>query len=177
MLFHHIYNANKHEFALRLYTAIVLAHWAEHLIQAFQIYALKMAIPDSRGVLGQFFPWLISSESLHYAYAIFMLVGLFFLRKGFIGRSKTWWTIALALQFWHHIEHLLLLLQVVFNHNLFGSPIPVSILQLYIPRVELHMFYNTIVTIPMAVAMYYHLFPTKDEVTHMECSCAIRQSA
>jgi hypothetical protein len=172
--YHHIYNAQRHEFALRFYTVVVLAHWAEHLVQAFQIYILNMARPDSRGVLGQFFPWLVTSEWLHYAYAIFMLVGFFFLRKGFVGRSKTWWTIALVIQFWHHIEHLLLLLQAAFNHNLFNSPVPVSILQLYIPRVELHMFYNTIVTIPMALSMYYHLFPTRDELGHMECTCAVK---
>lgn len=175
--YHHKYNTHEHEFALRLYTAIVLAHWAEHLVQAFQIFVLNMARPDSRGVLGQFFPWLVTSEWLHYAYAIFMLIGLFFLRKGFVGRSKTWWKVALVIQFWHHIEHFLLLLQAAFKHNLFNSPVPVSILQLYIPRVELHMFYNTIVTIPMAISMYYHLFPTLEELNHMECTCAVKQSA
>ena len=36
---------------------------------------------------------------------------------------------------------------------------PTSIAQLVFPRVELHLFYNTIVTIPMVVAMFYHLRP------------------
>ena len=33
-------NGSQHEFALRVFTAIVLAHWAEHLLQGFQIYGL-----------------------------------------------------------------------------------------------------------------------------------------
>jgi hypothetical protein len=166
-------NTYKHEFALRLYMVIVLAHWGEHLVQAFQIWVLKMPRPESRGILGYWFPWLISSETLHYGYALFMLIGLWLLRSGFKGRSRTWWNISLAIQFWHHIEHLLLQGQALFHHNLFGSPVPTSILQLFYPRVELHLFYNTIVFIPMVIGMYYHLFPTKEELAQHACPCAI----
>jgi hypothetical protein len=166
-------NSNKHEIALRLYMVIVLAHWGEHLVQAFQIFVLKMPRPMSRGILGQWFPWLISSESLHYGYALFMLIGLWILRPGFFGRSRSWWTISLAIQFWHHIEHLLLQGQALFKINLFHSPVPVSILQLFYPRVELHLFYNTIVFIPMMIGMYYHLFPSKEELAQHQCPCAI----
>ncbi|MBY0413317.1 MAG: hypothetical protein K2Q18_04095, partial [Bdellovibrionales bacterium] len=101
-------NSSKHEYALRIYTFIVLAHWAEHLVQAFQIFVLNWPRPESRGVLGQFFPWLVSSELMHYGYALFMLIGLWILRSGFVGRSYTWWICSFAIQFWHHIEHLLL---------------------------------------------------------------------
>lgn len=168
-------NSSKHEIALRIYMIIVLAHWGEHLVQAFQIFVLKWPRPAARGILGQWYPWLISSELLHYAYALFMLIGLWILRKGFIGRSKTWWMISLVIQFWHHIEHLLLQCQAIFHANLFHSPVPVSILQLVVPRVELHLFYNTIVFIPMAIGMYYHLFPTKDELALHQCPCAVKK--
>jgi hypothetical protein len=67
--------------------------------------------------------------------------------------------ISFWIQFWHHIEHLLLISQYMTGHNLFGRPVPTSIIQLWIPRVELHLFYNAIVFIPMVIAMYYHLFP------------------
>ncbi len=40
---------------------------------------------------------------------------------------------------------------------------PTSIIQLWVPRVELHLFYNTIVFIPMIIGMYYHLFPPAEE--------------
>jgi hypothetical protein len=63
--------------------------------------------PQAGGVLGLWFPFLISSEILHYGYAIVMLIGIWMLRKGFTGLSRKWWTVALVIQFWHHIEHLL----------------------------------------------------------------------
>ena len=164
-------NHQWHERALLFFMVIVLGHWGEHLVQAFQIYVLHWARPDSRGILGQFYPWLIKSESLHYGYALVMLVGLFLLRDGFEGRSRLWWSICLGIQFWHHIEHALLQTQAILGHNFFGSPVPTSIVQLFVPRVELHLFYNTIVFIPMVIAMYYHKFPPTSEDVSTKCSC------
>lgn len=165
-------NTDWHEFALRTYLAIVLAHWAEHFLQAFQIYALGWPVPEARGVLGHFFPWVITSEALHYGYAIVMLVGLFLLRPGFTNLlERRWWTIALAIQFWHHIEHGLLQLQAILGTPFFARPVPTSIAQLWIPRVELHLFYNTIVFIPMVIAMYYHMFPPSSAPAP-RCTCA-----
>jgi len=45
------------------------------------------------------------------------------------------------------------------HHNSWGKPVPFSVLQLVIPRVELPLFYNTIVFVPMVIGMYYHMFP------------------
>src|SRR5512138_1671516 len=102
-------NSQLHERALQAFMAIVLAHWAEHLLQAFQIYGLGWPVPQARGALGYFFPYLATSEMLHYGYAVVMLIGLWILRPGFTGeQDRKWWTIALAIQFWHHIEHFLL---------------------------------------------------------------------
>jgi len=170
-------NSTWHERALQLFTVVVLAHWAEHLAQAFQIYALGWPLPESRGVLGLWFPFLVQSELLHYGYALVMLVGLWVLRPGFAGRSRTWWTAALVIQFWHHIEHALLQGQALVGANLFGAPVPMSVAQFWIPRVELHLLYNTIVFVPMVVGMYYHLFPTREEARTMQCSCAVRSHA
>jgi len=167
-------NARWHKPALQLFMVVVLAHWAEHLVQAFQVYALGWPLPEARGVLGYWYPWLVKSESLHYAYAIVMLVGLWTLRKGFHGLSRQWWTAALAIQFWHHVEHGLLLGQAVAGQNFFGSPVPLSVAQMWIPRVELHLFYNTIVFIPMVVGMYFHMFPREGEEPAHGCSCAWR---
>jgi hypothetical protein len=52
-----------------------------------------------------------------------------------------------------------------------------SILQLFIPRVELHLFYNTVVFIPMMVAMYYHAFPSKRDQKLARCTCAWHHNA
>src|ERR1700752_2925907 len=110
-------NGEWHERALRIFMVIVLAHWAEHLLQAFQIYALGWPVPDARGLLGYFYPWLVTSEALHYGYALVMLVGLPLLRPGFTGvLDRRWWTIALAIQFFHHFEHLLLQIQAISGH-------------------------------------------------------------
>lgn len=166
-------NAEWHKRALQIFMAIVLAHWAEHLVQAYQVYALGWPVPESRGLLGQWFPWLISSEILHYGYNVIMLIGLWVLRKGFIRHTYTWWMIAFWIQFWHHIEHALLQGQAIAGANLFNSPVPISIVQIWIPRVELHLIYNTLVFVPMVVAMYYHMFPTTEEVEHHRCTCAI----
>lgn len=167
-------NGRYHRIALAIYMAVVVAHWAEHLVQAYQIWILGWARPEARGVLGMPFPWLVSSEWLHYGYAILMLVGLFLLLPGFTGRAKAWWTVALALQFWHHIEHALLLIQAHSSFRIAGEEGPVSILQLVVPRVELHLFYNSVVFIPMLIAMYLHLRPNATERAQMRCSCAGR---
>ena len=63
-----------HKRALNLFMLVVLAHWAEHLAQAFQIYVLGWPRPSANGVLGLFFPWLVTTEVLHYGYALVMLV-------------------------------------------------------------------------------------------------------
>jgi hypothetical protein len=167
-------NSDWHEPAMRAFTVVVLGHWAEHLAQAYQVYVLKWPLPKALGVLGLFYPWLVKSETMHYAYALVMLVGLWILRSGFQGVSRTYWNVALGIQFWHHIEHALLQGQVIAGKNLFGSPVPMSILQLWVRRVELHLFYNTLVFIPMLFAMYYHLFPSQEDASHMSCTCAVK---
>jgi hypothetical protein len=126
-------------------------------------------------VLGQIFPWLVTSEWLHYGYAIVMLAGLFLLRPGFVGRALIWWTVALVIQFWHHIEHLLLLIQAQTHTFFFGGTVPTSVAQVIVPRVELHLFYNSIVFIPMVVAVYLHLRPNARELKAMSCSCVRRE--
>ena len=166
-------NGAWHQRALQVFMAIVLAHWAEHLAQALQVYALHWPMEDAGGVLGLWFPWLVASESLHYGYALVMLVGLWILRGGFVGSARFWWMTALYIQFWHHIEHALLQAQVIVGHNLFGSPVPISIAQLVMPRLELHLIYNTIVFVPMIIAVYRHLMPSDAELAEMHCTCAV----
>jgi hypothetical protein len=193
-------NAEWHKPALLTYTAIVLLHWSEHLAQAFEVYVLGWPLKESFGMLGMFWPWLTKSESLHYFYAIFMLAVFWILRKGFVGRSYYWWMAAFWIQFWHHIEHALLQYQVISGHNFFGAPAPISMIQMLgflegtpqsgfnglmtgppqhafsglmvaVRRLEVHLFYNSIVTIPMVVAMFYHMFPSPSEEERMHCNC------
>lgn len=193
-------NAEWHKYALWVYTAIILAHWGEHLAQAFQVYALGWPLNKSFGMLGMLWPELVKTEGLHYFYAVFMLGAFWVLRKGFVGRSYYWWMAAFWIQFWHHCEHALLQYQVLAGHNFFGAPAPISTIQMLgflegsaqtgfngllagppkhsfsalmiaVRRLEVHLFYNAIVTIPMVVAMYYHMFPSPAEATRMHCDC------
>lgn len=164
-------NSQWHERALQGFMFIVLAHWAEHLFQAYQIYVMGWPRPKANGLLGLWYPGLIKSEQLHYGYALVMLIGLWVLRKGFVGVSRKWWTVALVIQFWHHFEHFLLIWQATSHHNFWGKPVPFSVLQLVLPRVELHLFYNSVVFVPMVIAMYYHMFPPQNERRLMTCTC------
>jgi hypothetical protein len=166
-------NTAWHERALQVFMAIVLLHWAEHLTQAYQLYALNWAPPDALGFFGLYFPWLVASETLHYGYALVMLAALWVLRTGFTGTSRTFWMVSFWIQFWHHFEHFLLQAQAIVGENLFNAPVPVSILQLWIRRPELHLVYNTLVFIPMVIAMYYHLFPSEEDASKLQCSCAV----
>jgi hypothetical protein len=167
-------NGQRHRAALNVFLFIVVAHWVEHLAQAFQIWVLGMPVPDSRGVLGLMVPWMVTEEWLHYGYALIMLIGLVILRPGFTGPGRAWWTVALMIQFWHHIEHLLLFIQAQANTSFFGQPVPTSLVQLVIPRVELHLFYNAVVFVPMVIGMILHRRGTPENPRLASCSCVRR---
>jgi hypothetical protein len=164
-------NGPLHRPVMWAFLAVVLAHWAEHLVQAYQVWALHMPRHHALGVLGMVWPWLVHSEWMHYGYALVMLAGLVALWPGMVGRARAWWGVALALQFWHHLEHGLLLGQALTGWRLGGGAAPASLLQLVVPRVELHLFYNSIVFVPMVIGMLYHAFPSREEAARAACSC------
>lgn len=165
-------NGRWHRPFLVAFGGIVVAHWLEHLAQAAQIWVLGVARADAKGALGHVFPWLVTSEWLHYGYAVVMLAAFAVLLPGFAGRPRQWWALALGVQVWHHFEHAVLLYQALSGHHLFGKPVPTSFLQLAVQRAELHLFYNAVVTVPMLIAMWLHLRPTPRERAMASCSCA-----
>lgn len=160
-----------HKQALFIFAFICLAHLAEHIVQMIQMHVFDIPMNKANGVLGMWFPWLIESEVLHYAYALVMLIGLFLLWPGFAKGTAGyfWWGVAVVIQIWHHFEHCLLIGQAIAKQNLWDSPVPISVLQLVFPRAELHFVYNLLVLIPMVFAMWYHGF--KDSGT---CNCRKR---
>jgi hypothetical protein len=165
-------NTKYHKPALLVFLFVVIAHWAEHVAQAAQIYVFGWDRPSAGGVLGLAVPWLVTSEWLHYGFAVVMLVAFVVLRHGLVGRARTWWMVALWIQAWHHFEHFLLLMQALTGANMLGKPAPTSVAQLVFPRVELHLFYNAVVFVPMVVAMVRHLWPNASERAEMHCACA-----
>lgn len=165
-------NTRWHKVALQGFVVIVLYHWAEHIVQAYQFFVLSWSRPMSMGILGMYYPWLMKTEALHYAFALVMLIGLWVVRKGFTGTSYKWWMASFWLQFFHHFEHLILFYQANTHRYWFGGTVPTSIGQIWIPRIELHLIYNTLVFIPMVVAMYYHVYPPARDAVKMMCTCA-----
>ena len=168
-------NTSWHEMALWAYAAVVALHWVEHLAQAYQIWVLDMPRPKSLGALGLVAPWLVTSELMHFGFAVFMLAGLIILAPGFSGTAAKWWYASLAIQSWHFIEHALLQGQVAVGSNLFHSDIPMSVFQQWIPRAELHLLYNLAVFLPMVVAMVLHARPSKGDEAPA-CTCALKEA-
>jgi hypothetical protein len=120
----------------------------------FELHVLHWTRPQSLGLLGLIWPWVIHSEYLHYGHALFMLVGIYYLNKNMHNRSSYFWmNITLVLAFYHHFEHFLLLIQSISHVYFFDKTIPTSIGQLFIPRIELHFIYNFMVGIPMMIAL------------------------
>jgi hypothetical protein len=165
-------NTRWHKVALRAFLAIVIFHWIEHIVQAYQFFVLHWSRPMSMGVLGMYYPWLMKSEVLHYGFALVMLIGLWVLRKGFTGTSYTWWMVSFWIQFWHHFEHFILFYQAQTGHYWFGGSVPTSVGQIWIPRIELHLIYNMLVFIPMVVGMYLHVYPSARDAAKAVCTCA-----
>ena len=148
-----MYSDRRNEWMLKIFAGLMVAHWAEHLVQAYQVWGLGYERHHARGLLGQFFPWLMHSEWLHFAYAVLTLAGLLLLYRAFDGPALAWWKTALVIQVWHLFEHTLLFAQAQGGFTLFGAKEPTSVLQVFFPRIELHLFYNSVVTVPIVIAM------------------------
>ena len=143
----------KNEWMLKIFAALMVAHWLEHLVQAYQVWGLGYERHHAGGLLGQVFPWLMHSEWLHFTYALLTFAGLLLLYRAFEGPALAWWKTALVIQAWHLIEHTLLFAQAQGGFTLFGAKEPTSVLQVFFPRIELHLFYNSVVTVPIVIAM------------------------
>jgi hypothetical protein len=139
---------------LNYFLIVVYSHLFEHIAQMFQLYVLGWTRPQSLGLLGLIWPQLIHSEYLHYGHALFMLVGIYYLTKYMYNKHSLWWmNLTLLLAFYHHFEHLLLLIQSISHVYFFDKTIAISIGQLWFPRIELHFFYNILVGLPLMIAL------------------------
>jgi hypothetical protein len=146
-------SADRHGMLLKIFAGIMIAHWLEHIVQAYQVYVLGYERHHAMGLLGQIYPWLVHSEWMHFGYAVLTLLGLVILRSGFSGSARAWWNAALIIQIWHLFEHTLLFVQAQGGFTLWDAREPTSVLQLFWPRIELHLFYNSVVTVPIVIAM------------------------
>ncbi|MGL5874023.1 MAG: hypothetical protein ACRC2R_16915 [Xenococcaceae cyanobacterium] len=145
---------------------ISIAHLIEHIAQILEVYLLHLPREKSLGFLGLAYPWLMRSETLHYALALYMLIAIIIYKNKFKGQALQYWNVALVLQNWHHLEHLLLLLQATTGYYLFNSSVPTSVGQLIVPKIELHFFYNSIIFIFMAIALWIEQNFTRKYSSH-----------
>src|SRR5438045_4625356 len=67
-------NTRWHREALWGFMVIVLFHWSEHIVQAYQFFVLHWSRPMSMGLVGMYYPWLMKTEVLHYGFALVMLI-------------------------------------------------------------------------------------------------------
>ncbi len=148
-----MYSDRKHNLMLKIFAGLMIAHWLEHLVQAYQVWGLGYERHHAGGLLGQIFPWLMHSEWLHFGYAVLTFAGLLLLYRAFSGPALMWWKAAVVIQAWHLVEHTLLFAQAQGGFLLWGAKEPTSVLQLFFPRIELHLFYNSVVTFPIVIAM------------------------
>ena len=158
-----IVNGRRHRQVLIAYMFIATGHLGEHLVQVAQVYLLGWAPGEAGGVLGLWFSGLAASEVLHSAYNSFQLTGLILLLPGFRnkGHARLWWTVALAAQSWHWLEHAFLQVQYLTGHYFYGALKQISVLERFVPRVELHFAYNLLVFIPTVVALVLYLRHSK----------------
>jgi hypothetical protein len=149
---------NRHHTTLLVGLLVIVAfHWIEHVAQAIQVWFLGVPPSEALGFLGAKFPWLVRTESLHWILNAVIGAGLICLRPRLAGRARRYWNAALYIQAWHMFEHTLLLGQYVSGLYVLGRGVPTSILQLWIPRMNLHLFYNGIVTLPLFTGAILHL--------------------
>ena len=146
--------------ALSFNLLIVAGHFAEHLIQMYQLYVLHMHPKLAGGILGLYFPQLAQNEVLHIAYNSLQLMGLLVLLPGFLkqeSKAKLCWRVAIVAQSWHFFEHVLLQVQYLTGQYLFGALHQKSLLEFLFPRAELHFTYNLLAFTPtlIAVCLYF----------------------
>jgi len=152
---------SKRDLALFAYLGIVAGHFAEHLIQFYQIYVLHMHPKLAGGILGLYYPQLAQNEVLHIAYNSAQLTGLLLLLPVFLklgGKAKLWWKIAIVAQSWHFFEHVLLQVQYLTGQYLFGATHQTSLLEFVFPRVQLHFSYNVLALTPTVIAVFYYFW-------------------
>ena len=150
----HYYKTKQFRTYLNIFLLVIYLHLIEHIFQMIELYILNWERPMCLGLLGLYIPQLIHSEYLHYGHALFMLIGIYYLTKYMYNKDSLWWMrLTLGLAFYHHFEHLLLLIQSITHIYLFNKLVPTSFGQLFVPRIELHFIYNLLVGIPMMIAL------------------------
>jgi hypothetical protein len=169
-------NGEWHRWALLVAFAPILFHMFEHVLQVTQVYVLNVDRADALGLLGIWLPRLMRAEVVHFGFSVYTLLAILLLGGAIVGRARWFGVIALSVQSWHLFEHTLLLTQRSIDNFFLGTAGPSSLVELLIPRVELHFVYNATVFTGILVAMLLHAYPPRGETARPRCGC-VRQGA
>jgi hypothetical protein len=172
MKLYELINGPWHGRALLILFAPILFHMFEHAFQAVQVFVLHVDRADALGLIGMWMPELIRGEMLHFSIAAYTLAVICFTGGPAVGMSRKFGLIAVAVQSWHLFEHSLLIFQRATDHFFFGASEPTSLVQLLIPRVELHFMYNSVVFSAIVIALLLHAYPPRGEGGRSRCGCA-----
>ena len=165
-------NGPWHSRALVIVFSPIFFHMFEHVLQVFQVYVLNIERADALGLLGIWLPRLMRAEVIHFGFSVYTLLAILVLGGAIVGRARWFGLVALSVQSWHLFEHTLLLTQRSTDNFFFGTAGPSSLVELLIPRVELHFAYNATVFTCILVAMLLHAYPPRGETVRPRCGCA-----
>lgn len=138
----------------KIYLIALATHFFEHIVQMIQLYILQWPRPECLGILGLKYPMLVHNETLHFGFAMFTILGLFLFKPDNF-KAYRWWKNTLAFSTFHFFEHSLLMYQFLTKQYFFGETAPTAIGQIWFPRLELHFFYNLVITVFICVFVYY----------------------
>ena len=153
---------DKKNWIMLIFMGIVTAHWLEHIFQAVQVYILGWPVAHADGALGHIWHGAADNEWIHWGYAAAMLFGLVFLYEYSIRTSSPpmaqgLWLTTVGMQAWHSMEHTWLLTQFLMGEK----PVSFGTVWFGIPRMELHLLYNTVITLTMLVALAVRWYQTR----------------
>lgn len=164
---------HKHYGAFALFIVIAVlqvGHLSEHAAQVFQLAVLgwPLTCPPPPGVdaaCGVF--GFLDLETIHFVWDTGVWLGTLALVYTF-GTRNPWLMLSLAAATAHEVEHMFIFYAYVFNYPFYenGGKNGVFGTGGYIPllwRPLLHFGYNTLVVVPLVIALFYQLRKVYDE--------------
>jgi hypothetical protein len=135
--------------------AIQIAHDAEHVVQALQVFVLGTPRPAAGGLLGTFFDFPIVHFTYNFVYfgALLFAVAWAYGLGGFqkLDRIGMWLLIITAgVQTYHAAEHVIQITQEAAT----GTQRPPGFIGLFQDNIIVHLLLNTIVWVLPAIAMW-----------------------
>lgn len=137
-------------------------HYSEHCIQVIQVHFFHVPLHRAQAIFGTF-----NVEWVHFLGDSFLLIGTLVLLKKFPRNPWLWPSAVFAMI--HQAEHSYLIINYVFlgapagQPGLLASPGGLIAGGVGLNRADLHWIYNTLYTIPLALALVWQLKRSYDE--------------